>query len=163
MVKPVKEHVFTKKDLRDSQMGSLFFNTLFNLNKLIAYEQRDPQRIKQVHATPHLSDWDRYAIAGYYKMAESDPDSGPQFKEVDEVGSWGDSKMLQLQPAAVASAASADVGSLAQQQLDFGTHSANTVAVMQALSAAAVSGVGDAKNIAIVAAGAGIGAGGLRR
>jgi hypothetical protein len=34
------------------------------LNKFVQSEQRDPIRIKQIHDTPQLSDWDRYAISG---------------------------------------------------------------------------------------------------
>jgi hypothetical protein len=62
--------VFTRKSLKQSAMSSQFFNTLFNLSKFIQSEQRDPFRIKQIHDTPQLSDWDRYAIAGYYRLAE---------------------------------------------------------------------------------------------
>jgi hypothetical protein len=43
---------------------SCFLQTLFNLNKFVQSEQRDPIRIKQIHDTPQLSDWDRYAISG---------------------------------------------------------------------------------------------------
>jgi len=66
----VSEGVFYKRDLRDSHMAAQFFNTLFNLNKFVQSEQRDPIRIKQIHDTPQLSDWDRYAISGYYRLAE---------------------------------------------------------------------------------------------
>jgi hypothetical protein len=61
----VAEGLFYKKDLRESKMAAQFFATLFNLNKFVLSEQRDPIRIKQIHDTPQLSDWDRYAISGY--------------------------------------------------------------------------------------------------
>lgn len=66
----VAEGLFYKKDLRESKMAAQFFATLFNLNKFVLSEQRDPIRIRQIHDTPQLSDWDRYAISGYYRLAE---------------------------------------------------------------------------------------------
>ena len=75
---------FTKKDLRSSNLAAAFFNTLFNLNKFILSEQRDPVRIKQIHDTPQLSDWDRYAISGYYRLAEVDAEDGGVEEEVGE-------------------------------------------------------------------------------
>ncbi len=35
-------------------MASLVFNTLFNLQRYIAFEQRDPHRVQQMHAHPGL-------------------------------------------------------------------------------------------------------------
>ena len=83
--------LFDKKALLTSNLAPQFFNTLFNLNKFIQSEQRDPVRIKQIHDTPQLSDWDRYAISGYYRLAEVDTDGevvedGEGGEVVDEVG-----------------------------------------------------------------------------
>jgi len=40
----------------------IFFDLLANLNKLVAYEQRDPFIIKnELDNTPGYSDWDRFA------------------------------------------------------------------------------------------------------
>jgi len=72
---------FRKKDIKRSQLGPLFFNTLFNCNAMLTMEQRDPGRIKHQHATPQLSEWDRYAIAGYYRLAEPDGDD-------EDEGDW---------------------------------------------------------------------------
>lgn len=47
----------TRKDLKSSGMSTMFFNTLFNLNKFILNEQRDPLRIKHIHDTPELTEW----------------------------------------------------------------------------------------------------------
>ena len=77
--------LFDKKALLASNLAPQFFNTLFNLNKFIQSEQRDPVRIKQIHDTPQLSDWDRYAISGYYRLAEVDTDG-----EVVDDGEGGD-------------------------------------------------------------------------
>ena len=77
--------LFDRKALLASNLAPQFFNTLFNLNKFIQSEQRDPVRIKQIHDTPQLSDWDRYAISGYYRLAEVDTDG-----EVVDDGDSGD-------------------------------------------------------------------------
>ena len=77
--------LFDKKVLGASALAPQFFNTLFNLNKFIQSEQRDPVRIKQIHDTPQLSDWDRYAISGYYRLAEVDTDGDA----LDEQGEDG--------------------------------------------------------------------------
>ena len=80
---------FTKAELRASPLSSAFFNTLFNLNKFILSEQRDPLRIKQIHDTPQLSDWDRYAISGYYRLAEVDADDAPDIADSDDAAAAG--------------------------------------------------------------------------
>lgn len=64
--------VINREDISRSRMGPLFFNVLFNLGKFLLYEQRDPNRIRQQRMHPQLSEWDRYAIAGYYHLAEAD-------------------------------------------------------------------------------------------
>jgi serine/threonine-protein phosphatase 2A regulatory subunit B'' len=61
-----------KSDLRTSKLAPQFFNTLFNLTKFIQGEQRDPMRLKQLQETPQLSDWDRFAIGAYYRLAEQE-------------------------------------------------------------------------------------------
>ena len=83
-LQPLPPPTFTKADFRSSHLASAFFNTLFNLNKFILSEQRDPIRIKQIHDTPQLSDWDRYAISGYYRLAEVDGEEGGGEEEVGE-------------------------------------------------------------------------------
>ena len=83
-LQPLPPPTFTKADLRSSHLASAYFNTLFNLNKFILSEQRDPIRIKQIHDTPQLSDWDRYAISGYYRLAEVDGEEGAGEEEVGE-------------------------------------------------------------------------------
>lgn len=48
----------------------MFFNCLLNLNKFIAYEQRDPFTMKHEQTeNPDFSDWDRFAIAEYVRLA----------------------------------------------------------------------------------------------
>ena len=43
------------RDMKRCRMGGNFFNVLFNLNKFIAFEQRDPAVIFQERMTPELT------------------------------------------------------------------------------------------------------------
>lgn len=42
------ESYFTLRDLKGSKLSSSVFNILFNLNKFMAFETRDPFLIRQV-------------------------------------------------------------------------------------------------------------------
>jgi serine/threonine-protein phosphatase 2A regulatory subunit B'' len=69
---------FTKKDLkRNPNMAAAFFNTLFNLNKFIQSEQKDVSRLlyNNSEAGPLLSDWDKFAITAYYRLADQEQNS----------------------------------------------------------------------------------------
>jgi len=49
MVQPSVEGVFTLQDLkRQKSLAGILFNILFNLNKFIAFETRDPFVVRQV-------------------------------------------------------------------------------------------------------------------
>jgi hypothetical protein len=51
MVQPAAEGVFTLQDLkRHKSLAGILFNILFNLNKFIAFETRDPFVVRQVSA-----------------------------------------------------------------------------------------------------------------
>lgn len=79
MVKPRDPKRITTKDLKKSKMASIFFNVLFNLNKFVAYEQRDPFQVKQERSGPEKTDWERFARIEYDRMAmedESNEDMG---------------------------------------------------------------------------------------
>lgn len=65
MIKPAKNMVFTIADFKkktNKEQTSVFFNSLINLNKFIAFEQRDPfQQRNEMAETPGQSEWDRFA------------------------------------------------------------------------------------------------------
>jgi serine/threonine-protein phosphatase 2A regulatory subunit B'' len=42
---------------------------LFNLNKFIAFETRDPFLIRQEREEPHLTEWDRFARQEYIRLS----------------------------------------------------------------------------------------------
>ncbi|KAK3733912.1 hypothetical protein QZH41_000982 [Actinostola sp. cb2023] len=68
MVKPVSEEKITLSDLRRCKMAHIFYNTFFNLDKYIEFEQRDPfataKESSDVEST-QPSDWERYAQEEY--------------------------------------------------------------------------------------------------
>ena len=54
-----------------------FFDLLTNLNKLVAYEQRDPFIQKnELDNTPGYTDWDRYAQQEYMRLAMEEENGG---------------------------------------------------------------------------------------
>ena len=53
MVQPAQEGVFMLQDLkRQKTLAGILFNILFNLNKFIAFETRDPFVVRQVCTAP---------------------------------------------------------------------------------------------------------------
>jgi serine/threonine-protein phosphatase 2A regulatory subunit B'' len=48
MIGPEKENCITLQDLKGSKLSANVFNILFNLNKFMAFETRDPFLIRQV-------------------------------------------------------------------------------------------------------------------
>ncbi len=80
MIKPnAKPPVIRRRDLKKCKLSGNFFNILFNLNKFFALEARDPLAIRQEHATPELTDWDRFAAIEYLRLSaeeEGEEDEG---------------------------------------------------------------------------------------
>lgn len=75
---------FRKKEVRP--LVPLFFNTLFNLNKFIAWEQRDP--FGGADKANELTDWDKFARAEYDRMSYEE-EMAEAANNVDEVlSSW---------------------------------------------------------------------------
>jgi serine/threonine-protein phosphatase 2A regulatory subunit B'' len=69
MLKPEVDGRVTLKDLRASKMSGNFFNVLFNMNKFIAFETRDPFLMRQEREEPHLTEWDRFARGEYLRLS----------------------------------------------------------------------------------------------
>ena len=46
-----REDYITLRDLKGCKLSGNVFNILFNLNKFMAFESRDPFLIRQVHST----------------------------------------------------------------------------------------------------------------
>jgi serine/threonine-protein phosphatase 2A regulatory subunit B'' len=86
MLKPEVDGRVTLKDLRANSMSGNFFNVLFNMNKFIAFETRDPFLMRQEREEPHLTAWDRFARGEYLRLSideeeEMEHESGPWGEE----------------------------------------------------------------------------------
>ncbi|CAH8320392.1 unnamed protein product [Eruca vesicaria subsp. sativa] len=69
MIKPEKENCLTLQDLKGSKLSGNVFNILFNLNKFMAFETRDPFLIRQEREDPSLTEWDRFAQREYVRLS----------------------------------------------------------------------------------------------
>ncbi|GFP81740.1 probable serine/threonine protein phosphatase 2a regulatory subunit b''gamma [Phtheirospermum japonicum] len=63
------ESYFTLRDLKGSRLSGSVFNILFNLNKFMAFETRDPFLIRQERENPTLTEWDRFAHREYIRLS----------------------------------------------------------------------------------------------
>ncbi|XP_058183325.1 serine/threonine protein phosphatase 2A regulatory subunit B''beta-like [Rhododendron vialii] len=69
MIGPENDKYFTLSDLKGSKLSGSFFNILFNLNKFMAFETRDPFLIRQERENPNLTEWDRFAHREYIRLS----------------------------------------------------------------------------------------------
>ncbi|KAL2555654.1 putative serine/threonine protein phosphatase 2A regulatory subunit B''gamma [Forsythia ovata] len=69
MISPEDESYFTLRDLKGSKLSGSVFNILFNLNKFMAFETRDPFLIRQERENPTLTEWDRFAHREYIRLS----------------------------------------------------------------------------------------------
>ncbi|KAG6483943.1 hypothetical protein ZIOFF_060736 [Zingiber officinale] len=69
MIGPQNESYFTLQDLKGSKLSGNVFNILFNLNKFMAFETRDPFLIRQERENPSLTEWDRFAHREYIRLS----------------------------------------------------------------------------------------------
>ncbi|CAN6462096.1 unnamed protein product [Victoria cruziana] len=69
MINPEIESYFTLKDLKGCKLSGNVFNILFNLNKFMAFETRDPFLIRQEREDPTLTEWDRFAHREYIRLS----------------------------------------------------------------------------------------------
>jgi len=91
MLEPHDMSAFTMRDLKKTRcLSGNLFNVLFNLNKFIAFETKDPFVARQEREDPGLTDWDRFARGEYVRLAV-DEDGEDDDDDVDSVegGSWG--------------------------------------------------------------------------
>ncbi|KAL6545468.1 hypothetical protein OROGR_009342 [Orobanche gracilis] len=69
MINPEDESYFVLRDLKRSNLSGSVFNILFNLNKFMAFETRDPFLIRQERENPNLTEWDRFAHREYIRLS----------------------------------------------------------------------------------------------
>ncbi len=109
MLQPAAEGAYTIADLKRVRPNSgLLFNTLFNLHKFLAFENRDPfaLRAEAMGEDGASSEWERFARVEYLRLAVEDEPEEMQVDGADDV--WGGSAMEGTQgPAASAASAGA--------------------------------------------------------
>ncbi|KAJ3693159.1 hypothetical protein LUZ60_012254 [Juncus effusus] len=69
MICPQNDGFLTLKDFKGCKLAGHVFNILFNLNKFMAFESRDPFLIRQEREEPTLTDWDRFARREYIRLS----------------------------------------------------------------------------------------------
>lgn len=69
MIGPENESYITLHDLKVCKLSGSVFNILFNLNKFMAFETRDPFLIRQERENPTLTEWDRFAHREYIRLS----------------------------------------------------------------------------------------------
>ncbi|GAY60742.1 EF hand family protein expressed [Citrus sinensis] len=69
MIGPENQGYITLRDLKGCKLSGNVFNILFNLNKFIAFESRDPFLIRQERENPTLTEWDRFAHREYIRLS----------------------------------------------------------------------------------------------
>lgn len=86
MISPnINPPMIRRRDLKKCRLAGNFFNILFNLNKFFTIEARDPLQIRQEHATPDLTDWDRFAAIEYLRLsADEEGDEDEPWEEVGD-------------------------------------------------------------------------------
>ncbi|WIA36470.1 hypothetical protein OEZ86_007771 [Tetradesmus obliquus] len=91
MLQPAREGCYTLADVRRTRpQSSLLFNTLFNLHKFMAYENRDPFALRAEQLGEEgqvLSDWDRFARSEYLRLAVEEEPEDMQVDAADDM--WG--------------------------------------------------------------------------
>ncbi|KAF8392173.1 hypothetical protein HHK36_022515 [Tetracentron sinense] len=69
MIGPETDSYLTLRDLKGCKLSGNVFNILFNLNKFMAFETRDPFLIRQEREDPTLTEWDRFAHREYIRLS----------------------------------------------------------------------------------------------
>jgi serine/threonine-protein phosphatase 2A regulatory subunit B'' len=90
LISPEREGQFRLSEFvkRRKNNAGVFFSILLSLNKFMQYEQRDPFQLKQEQLNnPELTDWDRFCLAEYVRLAMEAGGGSQQTQEVSqEVG-----------------------------------------------------------------------------
>ncbi|KAG9396852.1 EF-hand domain pair [Carpediemonas membranifera] len=76
MVNPPEETLISLDDIRRSLMPANYYNLIFNLNKLMMFERKDPYTYHFDASAPEQCDWDRWARVEYDRLEALDEDDG---------------------------------------------------------------------------------------
>jgi len=88
MIKPAQSDYLVATDFLQPeccQVSGALFDALFNLNKYLMFEQRDPFAERQKREDEFLSDWDRFACIDYNRLAMEEEAREEEAMEIDWV------------------------------------------------------------------------------
>ena len=88
MIKPQAPDYLVAEDFLQtecSQVSGALFDALFNLNKYLMFEQRDPLVERQKREDEFETDWDRFACIDYNRLAmeEEAREEGGRLSRID--------------------------------------------------------------------------------
>ena len=88
MIKPANPDYFIVEDFLQPEccnVSGALFDALFNLNKYLLFEQRDPFVERQKREDEFDSDWDRFACIDYNRLAMEEEAREEEAMEIDWV------------------------------------------------------------------------------
>ena len=88
MMKPKSQEFLVAEDFLDpacQQVSGALFDALFNLNKYLLFEQRDPFVERQKREDEFETDWDRFACIDYNRLAMEEEAREDEQMEIDWV------------------------------------------------------------------------------
>ncbi len=88
MIKPANTEYLVVEDFLQphcSQVSGALFDALFNVNKHVMWEQRDPFLERQKQEDEFATDWDRFACIDYNRLAMEEEQREEEAMEVDWV------------------------------------------------------------------------------
>jgi len=88
MIKPGNPDYLVAEDFmqpESSQVSGALFDALFNLNKYLLFEQRDPFVERQKREDEFETDWDRFACIDYNRLAMEEEAREEEAMEIDWV------------------------------------------------------------------------------
>lgn len=88
MIKPKNSEYLIVEDFLQPECGSVsgaLFDALFNLNKYLMFEQRDPFVERQKREDEFDTDWDRFALIDYNRLAMEEEAREEEAMEIDWV------------------------------------------------------------------------------
>uniref|UniRef100_A0A7S2SDD1 Uncharacterized protein n=1 Tax=Rhizochromulina marina TaxID=1034831 RepID=A0A7S2SDD1_9STRA len=91
MIKPETIGKISLEDLLREDIvcaSGTIFDALFNLDKFIQFEQRDPFAERQKRDDPFRCDWDRFAFIEYNRLAQEE--EAREEMDLDGFGDWND-------------------------------------------------------------------------
>lgn len=107
MIKPANADFFVVEDFLQPeccQVSGALFDALFNLNKYLLFEQRDPFVERQKREDEFECDWDRFACIDYNRLAMEEEAREEEAMEIDWV------TVDEEEDQAAAAAGSGDTG-----------------------------------------------------